>query len=270
MANDPSEWNFVAEPYEQTIEPFLGVYGEHAIEMAQLKPGERVLDVAAGPGTLSVRAARIVKEVVATDFADGMIARLKARIAREAIANVRVAKMNGMALELESATFDAAFSAFGLIFFPDRVRGFSELARVLRPGGRAVVIGWGPIENAPMLAAMMKALRNAVPELPSPPPGVVIPVLSLADPMKFTHEMQEGGFEDVKVERVTKTMDTGQSLEDFWEQTAQANLMIAPLRARLGARWAEVSQAVCAELRPLVGEATVKMTAEATFGFGRV
>src|SRR5260221_7960251 len=113
--NDPAEWTSIASAYDEVSEPFMGRWAEAAIQIAKLLPEERVLDVATGPGTLAARGAPLVRDVVATDYSDGMLARLRARIEREKIPNVGVKQMNGQQLELAREAFDAACSVFGLM-----------------------------------------------------------------------------------------------------------------------------------------------------------
>ena len=105
------------------------------IELLELGPGMRVLDLACGPGTLSKPLAALVApdgEVVGVDLAEGMIA-----LARSAgIANTRFEVMDIEALEFPDASFDAAACGHGLQFAPDLGRALREARRVLRPGGR--------------------------------------------------------------------------------------------------------------------------------------
>ncbi|HEX4340154.1 MAG TPA: methyltransferase domain-containing protein [Polyangiaceae bacterium] len=266
--NDATEWTNIAAAYEEVNEPFMGLWAEEAIRLAGLGPTDRVLDVATGPGTLAVRAAPLVKEVVATDYADGMLARLRARIERDKIANISVKQMNGQQLELASESFDAAFSVFGLIFFPDRGRGFRELCRVIKPEGRAVVVGWGPLEKMPLIDAMIRGLREAMPDLPAP--SGTPPVQSLQDPARFATEMMEAGFDDVEI--ITRTIEkpTGETAEQFFDRAAPANLFVAPLKAKLPKeKWEDVRGHVCKAIRATLGEGPVVYSAEANIGVGR-
>jgi ubiquinone/menaquinone biosynthesis C-methylase UbiE len=266
--NDPAEWNRVAAAYEAANEGFMGGFAEMALEVAGLLPGEQVLDVATGTGVLAVRAAKTAKRVVAVDYAESMLARLRARLERDELKNVDVKQMDGMRLELESDTFDAAFSMFGLIFFPDRRRGFGELYRVLKPGGRAVVAGWGPMENAPVLSAMAGAVREALPELPPPP--AVIPAFSLKDPAQFAAEMVQEGFDRVTILTRTLEQTFDGSAEEFFEKQSGANVMVAGLREKLpAAKWKEVEKKACAAIRAAAGEGKeLKVSAEANIGIG--
>jgi SAM-dependent methyltransferase len=266
--NDPTEWTNIAAAYEEVNEPFMALFAEEAMRIAGLGPTDRVLDVATGPGTLAVRAAPLVKEVVATDYSEGMLARLRARIEREKIPNISVKQMNGQQLELASESFDAAFSIFGLIFFPDRSRGFRELCRVLKPEGRAVVVGWAPLERIPLIDAMLKGLREALPDLP--PPAGPAPAQSLEDPARFATEMMEAGFDQVEI--VTRRMElpTNDSVEAFFDRTTPANLFLAPLKERLPKdKWEKAREAICKNMRAVVGDGPVLYAAEANIGIGR-
>ena len=100
--------------------------------------------------------------------------------------------MDGQALDLKDGSFDAAFSIFGLTFFPDRFAGFRELCRVIKPGGRAAVVSWGAIERIRFMSVIRSALKEVVPDLPSPKKPS--PVASLAERHIFQSEMQAGGF----------------------------------------------------------------------------
>ena len=116
-----------ASAYAEEVVPLFSRYAEDALRIAGVGAGQDVLDVATGPGTLAVLAARRGARVSAIDFAEAMVGKLRARIDAEAIANVEARVGDGMALPFEDASFDAAFSMFGLMFFPDRHQGFREL-----------------------------------------------------------------------------------------------------------------------------------------------
>jgi len=194
----PLAWNLVSDGYvQENLEHFFA-YAKDALDLAAVRAGERILDVAAGPGSLAVQAAQRVGEVQALDFSPDMLVHLKEQVIRAGASNVYAREGDGQALPYDDASFDAAFSMFGLIFFPERAKGFSELFRVLRPGGRAVVSSWQPMTRVPMLVSIFEALAA---ELPNMPFGDGKGPLS--DPADFERELSDAGFTRVEVvERV--------------------------------------------------------------------
>jgi demethylmenaquinone methyltransferase / 2-methoxy-6-polyprenyl-1,4-benzoquinol methylase len=111
---------------------------ERAADLAHVGPGDRALDVATGTGDLAIALARRVGpqgEVVGSDFSEGMLAR-----AREKAPGLRWEHGNALALPYEDRSFDAATVGFGARNFSDLERGLREMARVVRPGGRVVVL----------------------------------------------------------------------------------------------------------------------------------
>jgi ubiquinone/menaquinone biosynthesis C-methylase UbiE len=135
-------WDKAASYYEDSWQAQLEPAQTKLLEMAQLRPGERVLDVACGTGLVSFRAAGQVGErglVLGTDISEGMIELARGR----SPANVRFERMDAEALELEDESFDVALCALGLMYVPDPRKALLELGRVLTPGGRAVAAVWG-------------------------------------------------------------------------------------------------------------------------------
>ena len=149
-------WEATVDNYEQVGEPFTAVFGDEALRLVNIKTGERVLDVGAGTGGLSLAAARLGAEVVRVDFAPAMTRRLHERVLQEGLTNATPVTMDGQSLEFSDAVFDAALSVFALIFFPDCHRGLHEIHRVLKPGGRAAIAAW----SAPERLGFMRVIRG--------------------------------------------------------------------------------------------------------------
>lgn len=260
----PTAWNAVSEAYTADFMPLFSLYAKDAIALAELPGESHILDVAAGPGTLSLLAAEHVRHVQAVDFAESMINILKQRIADAGLKHVDAQVGDGQALPFEGDRFDAAFSMFGLMFFPDRRRGFKELRRVLRPGGRAVVSSWAPISEAPLLAALFECLGTLLPDLAfggsTPPP--------LSDVEVFRDEMSAAGFSDVQVHTVKHRLEVP-SVKHFWQSQEKASAPIVLLRSRMSdEQWQAIAEQVIEQLEKKCGAGPHSLTWPARLGVG--
>ena len=108
---------------------------ERAVQLARVAPGSRALDVATGTGDLAVALREAGAEVVGCDFSEEMLER-----ARRKEPSVRFEWADALALPYDDNSFDAATVGFGARNFSDLSRGLQEMARVVRPGGRVVVL----------------------------------------------------------------------------------------------------------------------------------
>jgi len=227
--SNPKPWNVVADSYVETAMPLLGLFGEVAIERAGIGPSTRVVDVATGPGTVACRVATKAESVAAIDFSAEMVARCQARAGALGLRNVTVAQGDGQALPYADASFDLGFSMFGLMFFPDRPRGFRELFRVLRPRGRAFVTSWASVEKSPLMLARIAAWKAADPSAPSPQKNV----MTLENPELFATEMKAAGFEDVVVEPVYRDREF-RNLDELCAGTTRGNAPFELARRQIG------------------------------------
>ncbi len=231
-----------------------------------MQSGERVLDMAAGSGALTLAAAKLGARVEATDFSPLMIRRLQARLRRRGLINVGLSLMDGQTLALADDLFDAAFSVFGLIFFPDKARGFRELHRVLRPRGRAAVVSWSSPDRVRIVSVFWDAMKVALPDLDSStePPAV----FSLSDPRRLAQEMRGAGFREVRTHTVTH-LAIVESPEFLWEKIVPASPVFAALLAPVAEeRWAAVGRTLVEMLRGEFGNGPVKYETEAHVGLG--
>jgi demethylmenaquinone methyltransferase / 2-methoxy-6-polyprenyl-1,4-benzoquinol methylase len=125
---------------------------ERAADLARVGPGSRVLDVATGTGDLAIELARRVApggEVVGSDFSEAMLARARTK-PKPAGAELRFEWGDALELPFADGTFDAATVGFGARNFSDLARGLEEMARVVRPGGRVVVLEFTSPTRAPL------------------------------------------------------------------------------------------------------------------------
>lgn len=152
--------------YEQTAAELEPV-AEHVVSLAEIQPGERVLDLATGTGNAALLAARAGAEVTGLDAAPRLVEVARYRAAGAGLdASFLVGDLQ--ALPFEDRSFDVAMSVFGLIFAPDTDLAFAEMMRVLRADGRALLSVWvpaGPIDA--MVGVFARAMAAAAGSRPA-------------------------------------------------------------------------------------------------------
>ncbi|HEU5073400.1 MAG TPA: methyltransferase domain-containing protein [Polyangiaceae bacterium] len=260
----PETWSAIASGYAGAGKLFE-VFQERALALLGDLRGKRVLDVACGPGALARSAAGRGAQVVATDFAPGMVEELRRLAAAEGLADAIDAHvMNAEALALENASFDAVFCLFGFMFFPDRARAFGELNRVLKPGGRAVILTWGPIERRPLMQIGFQAMGEALPDVSPPQKG------DLQEPAECVAELSAAGFVDVSSEPVVgeARFESASHYAQVMEDTSGP---LKLLRTRMGEEaWAGVRERfLAAASRRLPADGPFTLGAEALLTQGR-
>lgn len=261
-------WNLVAADYDELVVPLFEAFAQRAIELLALPPKRRVLDVACGPGTASALLARAGHEVDAIDFSESMLAELERKLAPGgalAGASIRPQLMDGQNLRFPNDSFGGALSMFGLMFFPDRARGFAELHRVLEPGAPACVSSWLPLDRT----AAMRWVFSAFAAVTPPPPKDAPPREPLLeDPGLFESEMRAAGFRDVRVEHCSAPLPVT-TIEDLWEHMVRSSAPIALFKRKSGDAWPELNERVLRKLHETAPPDLSKLTMDAWIASGR-
>ena len=152
----------------------LQIVGESLAEAADIRAGERVLDVAAGNGNATLAAARRFAAVTSTDYVPELLDKGRARAAAEGLqVNFRTADAED--LPFGDGSFDAALSTFGAMFTPDHTRPAREMLRVVRSGGRIGLSNWTP---EGFIGQLFKVIGTYIPA----PAGLKSPALWGTEP----------------------------------------------------------------------------------------
>jgi SAM-dependent methyltransferase len=147
----------------------LQIVGESLAEAADVRAGERVLDVAAGNGNATLAAARRFALVTSTDYVPALLDKGRERARAEGLP-VEFQVADAEALPFEDGLFDAALSTYGVMFTADHPRAANELLRVVRPGGRIGLANWTP---EGFIGRLFKVIGAHLP----PPAGLKSPAL---------------------------------------------------------------------------------------------
>jgi ubiquinone/menaquinone biosynthesis C-methylase UbiE len=192
-------WDAIAEGYDTYVAPQEVGLANEALALAGLRAGERFLDVAAGPGGLSLPAARLGATVLATDWSPAMIERFEARVRAEGLANAEGRVMDCHDLDLADDTFDATGSQFGVMLVPDQPRALREMVRVTKPGGRVLLIAYGPPAQLDFIQTFLGAFQAVVPDFPGVPDDPPPLEFQVADPAVLRQRLVDAGLTQVRV-----------------------------------------------------------------------
>jgi enediyne biosynthesis protein CalE5 len=259
------QWNVAAKGWSKwrgLMEENVRVISERLVEMANVQPGSRVLDVACGlgePARSAARAAGPEGSVVATDIAAEMLAFARELAEEEGLDNVEFVESDAAGLDFPEKSFDAAVSRWGIIFEPDGEAAAGRIRTFLKPDCRMAISSWGVPERVPMLAVPMQTVMKRL-DIPPPPPGTPGP-LSRPTPEAIAGLLEGGGFSDVEVDE----QEVGIEWESAEQFTTFVKEIAPPITAMMASHPQEEQEATWAAITEAVGEladedGTVKMT----------
>jgi SAM-dependent methyltransferase len=196
------QWDRAAQGWHDSsavIRPWLQQATQAMLEMAGVKSGSHVLDVAAGAGDQTLDVAERVGPggyVLATDLSPEILAFAAQQAAAAGHHHIETRVSDGQALQVEDARFDAVVCRLGLMLFRDPGQGLREMARVLKPGGGVCTMVFGAPEHNPCVTTLMAtALRHA--GLPPRDPFQSGGLLSLGKPGLIDQLFKEAGFTEI-------------------------------------------------------------------------
>jgi ubiquinone/menaquinone biosynthesis C-methylase UbiE len=232
-------WSTVSDAWAEHadyVEARAAAVTERMLELAALRAGDEVLELACGGGGLGLAAARRAGRVTVSDVSAEMVAVASARAQALGLDNVEAEAFDFEDIPRPDESFDVVLCREGLMFALDPARAAGEIRRVLRPGGRVGIAVWGPRERNPWLGIVMDAVSAELGR-PVPPAGVPGP-FSLSDPSRLGAVLSR--LRDVSVREVEAPARAA-SFEDWWERTCAlagpltsilASLPAAPVRER--------------------------------------
>jgi SAM-dependent methyltransferase len=184
---------------------------------AELTETDRVLDIGCGTGQTTRDAARIAAagSAVGVDLSSQMLALARRIAADEGVTNAEFRHADAQIHPFDPATFDAAISRMGSMFFGDPIAAFTNIGRALRPGGRVTLLTWQGVESNEWFlecsAAMAAGRDLPVPSTDTPGP------FAFSEPDRVRAILTAAGFVDVRFEDLTKPMRYGATTDDAFD-----------------------------------------------------
>jgi SAM-dependent methyltransferase len=212
-----------------------GPPGQWAMDLLELKAGQRVLDVGCGAGETTLELAARVRpggSAVGVDITPGLLDEARQRAADRGAGNVDYVYADAQVQDLGEREFDAAYSRFGVMFFADPVAAFANIRRALRPGGALSFVCWQSMSANGWMLLPCTAV-SAVTGTPVPADSTAPGPFSLADPRRVAAVLDGAGFSSVTITpRADQVALDGDQIEAF-----------AMTRTRIGAARAALADA---------------------------
>jgi enediyne biosynthesis protein CalE5 len=216
-----SMWSAVAPAWGENaayLDSRRGAMTARMLELTSPQAGERVLELACGPGSVGLAAAKRVGpvgEVVMSDVVPEMTAIAEAR--SEGMANVSTRVLDLEEIDEPDGAYDVVLCRDGIMLVPDPALAAREIRRVLRPGGRAAVAVWGPRSRNPWLGIVFDVVSEQL-GTPMPPPGVPH-AFSLADHDRLAAVLTDAGLAGASVDEV-QVPYLAASFDEWWERSS--------------------------------------------------
>ncbi len=256
------------ERWDEWLDRSTHGISERMCDLAELKAGGQVLDLACGAGQpMSTLAARVgpTGKVIATDLSPEMVVVARRKAARQGLEQVEVRVMDPERMDLDAASFDAVTCRLGLMLCPDPAGAVSEIRRVLRPGGRYAVAVWDEPAKNPYFTLLQQVLAEFVP--PTAPENGPGP-FRLSAPGALQSALHTGGLEDMKVESVEAAM-TFESVDEYWDvQSELSPALKAAVKTLAEPELAKLRAAVTAALAARIVDGKVRLDATVLIASG--
>ena len=202
------------------------------VDLARIKAGDRVLDIATGNGEPAVTAARIAGAkglVVAVDQSPGMLAIGRERASALGLGNIDFVEADAETMVLEPRSFDAAVCRWGLMFMPDLTGTVRRIHGALKPGARFATAVWNTGDKVPMIFLAADAVRQ-IAGLKPPPPDALEPT-RLADTSILKSALEAAGFAEITIAPMMVTFEfaSADQFVEFRSELGRAQAMMAKL-----------------------------------------
>jgi ubiquinone/menaquinone biosynthesis C-methylase UbiE len=232
------------------------------VAAAQVRSGMRVLDIACGTGEPAISLAAVLVgdgDVVGVDISPAPLKIAGERAIQRGLSNVTFQQADAHELPFPDNSFDCITSRLGIMFFSDLPRALSEMRRVLKPSGRAILLVWGPMDQ-PYFQTTIGAILRMLPEASVPESGRKM--FALGNKGVLTQVLRQAGFSEVKEELVTVPWTWMGTPEEVWEYFQDVAVPFASFIQSIPAdRRDEIDAEVVKAISQYYDGASIKFTA---------
>jgi SAM-dependent methyltransferase len=249
-AKQQEEWNNTTGrrwlERHQAIDRQIAPFGRRAMDRADIRPGQRILDIGCGCGETTMELARRVGDagsVMGVDISAMLIEAARQLAIESGLTSVRFEAADAQTFPFIAQDFDLVFSRFGIMFFDDPEAAFGNLRRALGPGGRLSFVSWpAPRDNLFFTIPVEAASRHIA--LPQPGDPDAPGPFALADPSRVSRILSRSGFGEIAVDRLTEKVGGG-----TLDETAGMMLRLGPIDGVLDDLDANIRGAILADVR---------------------
>jgi ubiquinone/menaquinone biosynthesis C-methylase UbiE len=232
------------------------------VDAARVQPGMRVLDIACGTGEPAISLAALLAgdgEVVGVDISPEPLKIAEERATQRGLSNATFQQADAHELPFPDNSFDCITSRLGIMFFADLPRALSEMRRVLKPEGRAILLVWGPFDQPYFHTTIGTILRTL--------PGAIVPesgrkMFALGNNGELSQALCQAGFSQAEEELVTVPWTWMGTPEEVWEYFQDVAVPFASfLQSIPAARRPEIDAAVLKAISQYYDGTSIKFTA---------
>ena len=219
--NQP-DWDKLAEKFDLFL-PHIAPVGEALLDALQVKPGDKIIDLASGTGepALSLAQRTPHAQVIGTDAAAGMVKAAQNKLKGTGISNLEFTTMPAEQLEFDNASFDQAICRFGVMLFENPLQGAKEMFRVLKPGGQFALAVWSTAETMTTMNWAYQVFKDRLEEKDHP---ALAKVTSMGEAGVLETLLQQAGFKNFNIEAKQFNYQFN-SFDEYWDLIEASDIM---------------------------------------------